>query len=176
MKGYCARVADLTDVPAIGDLYRHVAAGGGLGRTVAEITDAYIADFVTKSLTRGLICVVHPVQNPAGIIGEIHGYTLGLKTFAHVLEQVTMAVHPEYQGQGLGKSLLNHLQAHVQHHQPGIQKVELMCFGNNEKALNLYLRSGFGIEGRRKNRVRQPDGTFTDGIALGWFNPGYNDI
>jgi len=173
MENYRIRTAALTDMPALLNLYQQVAAAGGLGRAAAEITIAYIEDFLTKSIERGLVLVVHPADDPDLLIGEIHGYTLGLKTFAHVFEQVTMAVYPAYQGKGLGKLLLRKLQAEITSTMPGIKKVELMCFGNNKVALNLYLQNGFEIEGRRKSRVQLADGTFTDGIALGWFNPGY---
>ncbi|GEO05729.1 hypothetical protein AAE02nite_33930 [Adhaeribacter aerolatus] len=171
--GYSVREVKEADIPQLYDLYRQVAAAGGLGRTPAEISIAYIQDFVTKSLERGLILVLNPKGDETRIAGEIHGYSLGLQTFAHILEQVTMVVHPSFQGTGLGKLLLNSLQLQIQEKMPHIKKVELMCFGNNQRALNLYLHNGFEIEGRRKSRVLLADGTFTDGIALSWFNPAY---
>ena len=170
---YIFRKITAADAPALLNLYRQVAVAGGLGRSAEEVNISYIQDFVTKSLTRGLILALSPLSDKNNIVAEIHGYTLGLNTFAHVFEQVTMVVHPELQGKGLGKILLNELQSQVQTTMPEIKKVELMCFGNNQRALNLYLHNGFEIEGRRKSRVHLPDDTFTDGIALAWFNPGY---
>jgi ribosomal protein S18 acetylase RimI-like enzyme len=170
---YIIRKVTATDSLLLLDLYRQVAQAGGLGRSAGEINISYIQDFVTKSLARGLILAVSPVSDANLIVGEIHGYTLGLETFAHVFEQVTMVIHPDYQGKSLGKLLLNTLQSEIKETMPGIKKVELMCFGNNQRALNLYLHNGFEVEGRRKSRVRLPDGTFTDGIALAWFNPGF---
>jgi len=169
--GFITREVTAADIPQLINLYQQVAGTGALGRTAPEISEAYIQDFVSKSLARGLILAVCPTSAAAIIVGEIHGYTLGLQTFAHVFEQVTMVVHPTYQGAGLGKLLLNTLQHQIQVKMPHIKKVELMCFGNNQRALNLYLHNGFEIEGRRKKRVLLPDGTFTDGIALAWFNP-----
>ena len=170
---FILRKVKLVDIPVLLGLYRQVALAGGLGRTADEVTISYIQDFVNKSLSRGLILALSPVTDTSRIIAEIHGYTLGLNTFAHVFEQVTMVVHPDMQGKGLGRLLLNELQSQVQATLPQIKKVELMCFGNNQRALNLYLHNGFEIEGRRKSRVHLPDGAFTDGIALAWFNPGY---
>ena len=170
---YIFRKVTAADIPELFNLYRQVAVAGGLGRSAEEVNISYIQDFVTKSLTRGLILVLSPLSDKNIIVAEIHGYTLGLSTFAHVFEQVTMVVHPDMQGKGLGKILLNELQSQIQATWPQIKKVELMCFGNNQRALNLYLHNGFEIEGRRKSRVHLPDGTFTDGIALAWFNPSY---
>ena len=172
--GFKIRDVTFTDIPQLYNLYQQVAADGGLGRTASEITVSYIQDFVTKSLERGLVLALCPENNENLILGEIHGYALGLKTFAHVFEQVTMVVHPDWQGAGLGKLLISNLQHQIQENKPAIKKVELMCFGNNQRALNLYLHHGFRVEGRRKSRVLLPDGTFTDGIALAWFNPAYN--
>ncbi|MDB5261872.1 MAG: Acetyltransferase [Adhaeribacter sp.] len=170
---YVFRTVSTGDIPYLLNLYRQVALAGGLGRSADEINIAYIQDFVTQSQARGIILALHPSSDKNLLVGEIHGYTLGLHTFAHVFEQVTMVVHPDYQGAGLGKLLLNKLQTQIRENMPAIKKVELMCFGNNQPALNLYLHNGFEVEGCRKNRVRLPDGTFTNGLALGWFNPAY---
>src|SRR5688572_2205206 len=112
--GYITREVTAADIPQLYNLYRQVAGAGALGRTAAEISEAYIQDFVSKSLARGLILALCPVGAETLIVGEIHGYTLGLQTFAHVFEQVTMVVHPAHQGVGLGKFLLNTLQHQIQ--------------------------------------------------------------
>lgn len=175
MEEIILRQAGLADVPGIMALYRAAAAGGGLARAAGEITGAYIRDFVASSCRQGLILVLHPAGQPGQVLGEIHGYTLGLQAFSHVLEQVTMAVHPHYQGQGLGRRLVRGLQDQTRLHCPHILKIELKCFSHNASALRLYQATGFVVEGRQQNRVRLREGTFADGISLAWFNPGYRD-
>jgi ribosomal protein S18 acetylase RimI-like enzyme len=167
------READLSDVPAIQTLYQAAAAGGGLARAAEEVSEAYVADFVGNSRQRGLILVLHPVGQPTRLVGEIHGYSLGLQVFRHVFEHVTMAVHPNYQGKGLGRRLVQGLQNKIRRHFPHIMKVELKCFSHNRQALHLYQKTGFVIEGRQQNRVWVQDDTFADGISLAWFNPDF---
>ena len=173
MSKFLIRKSSLEDVPQLVLLYKKVSAQGGLGHAEDEINAGYITDFITKSLARGKGLVLYATAKPNQIIGEIHGYTLGLKTFSHVFEQITMIIDPDYQGQGLGKKLLQALQSEIQNTMPWIMKMELACFSNNIPALQLYQHSGFSIEGQRKNRVRLITGEFADGLALGWFNPNY---
>lgn len=173
MEEIVLREADPADVAAIIALYRAAAAGGNLARTPGEVSEAYVADFVRNSRQRGLILVLHPAGQPGRVVGEIHGYTLGLQVFRHVFEHVTMAVHPDYQGRGLGRRLVQGLQNRIRLHMPHIMKVELKCFSHNRQALNLYQKTGFVIEGRQQNRVWVEGNTFAEGISLAWFNPDY---
>ena len=169
------REAGLADVPAIKALYQAAAAGGGLARSDAEVSEAYVKDFVQRSLQHGLILVLHPAGQPGQVLGEIHGYSLGLQAFRHVFEHVTMAVHPAYQGKGLGRRLVQGLQNKIRLHFPHILKIELKCFSHNEAALRLYQKTGFVIEGRQQNRVFTGENTFADGLSLAWFNPGFQN-
>jgi ribosomal protein S18 acetylase RimI-like enzyme len=173
MEEIMLRSAGLPDIPHIRALYLAAAAGGGLARTATEVSEAYVSDFVRHSLQRGLILVLHPVGHPTQMVGEIHGYSLGLQVFSHLLEQVTMAVHPDHQGRGLGRRLIQGLQNHIRSHCPHIMKIELKCFSHNHAALHLYQQTGFTVEGRQQHRVWVADGTFADGISLAWFNPDY---
>lgn len=174
MEEIILREAGLADVPYIRTLYQAAAAaGGGLARTANEITDAYVRDFLQNSLKRGLILVLHPAGQETRLLGEIHGYSLGIAVFNHVFENVTMAVHPDYQGKGLGRRLVQGLQNKIRMQCPHIMKIELKCFSHNESALNLYQKTGFVVEGRQQSRVWVNKDTFADGISLAWFNPGY---
>ena len=51
-------------------------------------------------------------------------------------------------------------------------KVELLVRDSNPGAIRLYQRLGFVEEGRFRDRIRLPDGTFVDDVAMAWFPPG----
>lgn len=162
-----------TDRAALAALYRAVAAtAGGLARAQAEITDEYVAHFLHKAQTSGIILVARP-QDGGPLLGEIHSYALGPRVFAHVLGELTIAVHPAAQGQGIGKALFTELLRRVEQARPDILRVELIARESNRKAIAFYQKLGFQIEGRLVNRIRSADGNgFEADIPMAWQRNG----
>ena len=168
------RTAVPEDVPFIRNLYREVARqGGGLARTEEEITDEYVEGFVNRSLSSGLILVVeHPEDNRA-LIGEMHAYQPGPSLFNHVLSELTIAIHPDFQGRKIGRTLFTIFLEEVGINRPDIGKVELIARESNTKAIKFYQSFGFLIEGRMEMRVKMPDGDYEADIPMGWQNPNF---
>jgi RimJ/RimL family protein N-acetyltransferase len=52
---------------------------------------------------------------------------------------------------------------------PRVLKVELRVRATNEAAIRLYRRCGFEEEGRLRNNICLPDGTFVDDLPMAWF-------
>jgi ribosomal protein S18 acetylase RimI-like enzyme len=168
------RTADLTDIPKILKLYKAVASAPGLlARQEDEMTEEYVSNFVKKSLEDGLIIVGSHEDNPDELIAEVHGYKPGLKNFSHVLGDVTFLVHPDHQGQGIGRTIFMIFLDEIGRHRTDIGKVELITGESNLKAIGLYQSLGFMIEGRMEMRFRKPDGMFEADIPMGWINPGF---
>jgi putative acetyltransferase len=86
--------------------------------------------------------------------------------FNHVLTDLTVAVHPDWQGKGLGSLLFQALIAAARDLRPAITRIELMAREGNDGAIRLYQRLGFKIEGRFAGRVHLPDGRIEDDIAM----------
>ena len=162
------RKSFVNDIPSIEELYRRVAAvEGGLARNASEISREYIEHIVSKSITYG-IELVATTNNPSRIIGDIHCYRNGIKTFTHVLGDLTIAVDPEYQGKGIGKMLFKELLDEVKENCPDILRIELIARESNERALRFYESLGFRQEGRLKNRIQSVNGGFEDDIFMAW--------
>jgi len=168
MSNFTIATGNIEDRDALIALHRTVAAvEGGLARSVAEITEEYVSHFLKKSLESGLILVAR--QGAGGqVIGEIHAYALGPQVFAHVLGELTIAVHPAHQGRGIGKALFTELLRRVVEERPEIRRVELIARESNQKAIALYQRLGFQIEGRLANRIRSVDGGYEADIPMAW--------
>src|SRR6185503_8755523 len=82
------------DAPAIRRLYQTVAATpGGIARTPDEVTSAYVEEFVSHSLQRGILLVAE-LPGLDGLAAELHAYRSELYVFDHVLGDLTVAVHP----------------------------------------------------------------------------------
>jgi ribosomal protein S18 acetylase RimI-like enzyme len=164
MSGVEIRATTLADAPAI--LTLHIAAasgGGGLAREPDEMALPPIEAALTTALARGLAL---SAWKGDAIAGEIHASRLGPRQFDRNLTDLTVAVHPDVQGQGVGAALFEALFAEAATLTPKIERIELMCREGNLGALRLYQRLGFVIEGRFTRRVRLADGTIEDDLAM----------
>ena len=168
MGNYTINPATVEDRQGVKNLYFAVALiEGGLARTADEITDDYVSNFVEKSLKSGIILIARHSES-GQIVGEIHAYALGPKVFAHVLGELTIAVHPEHQGQKLGKALFTELLRLVFETRKDILRVELIARESNKKAIEFYQKLGFKIEGRFVDRIQSVgDGVEAD-IPMAW--------
>ena len=149
---------------AVVALYRAAAQSGGLARRADEIDADSVRPFLEKAASDG---VSRAAWTPDGTLaGEIHALRMAPAQFNHVLTDLTVAVHPDWQGKGLGSMLFQALIAAARAMTPRIERIELMAREGNSGAIRLYQRLGFVIEGRFAGRVHLPDGTVEDDIAM----------
>lgn len=160
--------ATLDDHASILELYRTVAAvEGGLARATDEVTEGYVAGFLERSVSTGIIVVARDASS-GKVIGEIHGYRLEPRVFAHVLSELTIAVHPDFQGSGIGRRIFTEFMRRVIVERPDIERVELIARESNSKAIRFYESLGFAIEGRFERRIRSVGGGFEADIPMAW--------
>ena len=168
------RTADIDDFSRIKTLYKEVARHkGGIARLENEITDEYIESLITKSLATGLIIVAEHPDDPEQIIAEIHAYKAGISVFNHVLGELTLLVHPAFQGKKIGRTIFTIFLEEIGSNRHDIGKVELIARESNMKAIELYESLGFTIEGRLEMRIKTPEGNYEADIPMGWQNPNF---
>jgi ribosomal protein S18 acetylase RimI-like enzyme len=168
------RTAEPEDIQRIKNLYQAVTrSGNGLARREEEITDEYVETFVRKSLELGFIVVAEHPDVPGELVGEIHGYSPGIKVFNHLYNNLTIAVHPEFQGKKIGRTLLTIFLEEIGVNRHNIGKVELMVRESNHKAIAFYQSLGFQIEGRLEMRIKDQNGNYEADIPMGWQNPNF---
>ena len=155
-----------SDVAALTELYRAVAAvPGGLARLEREISEDYVAGAVAAVLASGIGVVA---EDPDGITGVIHARSPGLFCFSHLLNDLTIAVHPRAQGQGVGRGLFEHFMRDVRA-RDDLLRVELVVRESNQKAIAFYESLGFKREGVFAGRIRNLDGTLEADIPMAWW-------
>lgn len=165
-KTYSVTIASTEDFAGIKALYRSVARqGAGIARTEEEITDDYIRHNLENALTRG---ISYLAKSGDLVVGEIHAYRPVPALFAHVLSDLTIAVHPDFQGCGVGRAIFSALLDEVKAKHPQILRVELFVRESNLKAQTFYQSLGFHIEGRFQQRVRRLDGALEADIPMAW--------
>ncbi len=168
------RSPTLDDLDKVRQLYRKVARlSGGIARREKEITTTYVRKFMKGAAASGFHLVVDHPHNREMIIGDLHCQTLTPKAFSHVLGALTIAIDPDFQGQGIGKILLQKLLNFVEQKRPDILRVELYTNESNHHALALYDKMGFNREGKMIGKIRTHDGNITSDIPLAWFNPNF---
>lgn len=116
------------------------------------------------------------LKNPPGTkkVAVIEGKAVGILGY-HSPTSLTshkhvwtfdIAVHPDYQKRGIGSALLAELKrlATAEH----IHKLSLRVLSNNEKAILLYKRAGFEVEGILKQEFYL-NGQFVDDVLMAYF-------
>ncbi len=163
------RKAQANDHARIVRLYRDVAAvPNGIARTPGEVNDAYVSGFMHKAEADGIELVC---EQDGQIVGEIHASRVGIACLAHLLTDLTIAVAPQAQGQGVGRRLFRALLDEVTDNMPYITRIELFARESNVRARALYASLGFVEEGRLRARVNNAQGEAETDTIMGWLRP-----
>lgn len=102
------------------------------------------------------------------VLGAFSGGVLvgSSDVFRHELRRMqhsgalTMGVHPDWQGRGIGRALLQTALAWADG--VGLRRVELNVLAHNSRAVRLYESAGFVLEGTRVGAFVFPDGRLVD--------------
>jgi len=168
------RNAAIEDLLKIKQLYQEVARQeGGIARVEKEITDEYVESFLKKSIESGLILVAEHPGNDQVLVAEMHAYKPGPAVFDHVFSDLTLVVHPAFQGKKIGRTIFTIFLEEVGLNRPDIGRVELIARESNQKAIKFYQSFGFLIEGRLEMRIKTPDKNYEADIPMGWHNPNF---
>lgn len=163
------RKASQADHAGVLALYRAVAATpGGIARAPGEVSEAYVAGFMQRAADDGIELVF---EEGGRILGEIHAARNGIACFSHLLTDLTIAVAPECQGRGVGRSLFRALLDEVGVRMPHITRVELFARESNRRARALYESLGFVEEGRLRGRIRNAQGEVETDTVMAWLRP-----
>ncbi|TKC99558.1 GNAT family N-acetyltransferase [Polyangium fumosum] len=113
-----------------------------------------------------------------GIVAEASLLRLSFRMVRHVAV-LGIGVHPDAQGIGLGRALLEALLGWVRDHRDEdggrIHRVELHVRADNPRAVALYRSLGFQQEGSRRGLLRRDDGLFVDDIGMGLLLPDLDE-
>lgn len=159
------------DADSLFELYLKVATNTkGIARSKSEITKPYIIDIIDTSKKGGLHLI--GFENNV-LIAEIHATKYGIQIFNHILTNLTIIIHSDYQSKGYGKRIFEHFLSFIEDNRPDILRVELESRSSNKKSLGLYKSLGFKQEGILKNKTRNSNGDFEDSILYSWFNKNF---
>ena len=106
--------------------------------------------------------VVLVADESGALAGYVEARGGGFRRNRHAAH-VVIGVRAASAGRGLGTALLAELEAWARRH--GLDRLELTVMAHNERALALYRKSGFEVEGTRRNALLV-DGRYVDELYL----------
>ena len=151
----------VSDVDDLAELYSMPKAYGGTLQLPYSTPDSVKARFENYSPdSHHLVAVVEETQQVVGNLG-LHRITRARRS--HVGE-IGMAVHDDYQGQGVG-TILMAAAIDLADNWFNITRLELTVFVDNQAAVRLYKKFGFEIEGTHRNYAFR-NGEYVDTYAM----------
>jgi RimJ/RimL family protein N-acetyltransferase len=130
-----------------------------------EETRSFLTSFFTNG---GVQFVVHDGD---ALVGWCDASPVQYEGMRHVA-RLGIGLLPAYRHQGLGKKLLHETLRRA--FAGDLSRIELEVFSNNVAAIRLYERTGFVIEGR-KRQARALDGVVEDILIMGLLRNEWSD-
>ncbi|CRX38208.1 GNAT family N-acetyltransferase [Estrella lausannensis] len=152
------------DAPSLAETERTIAADPGyLCSIPAELDPQKFRETIERleSGEQGVYLIAEDQEKIAG-----HGYLLKhpLKNLSHVAE-LTIALHPDWQGKGIGMLLMQALIEWAEK-DPNLEKIELNVRATNTRAIQLYKKWGFRVEGYLTRHLKTVSG-YIDDLVMG---------
>jgi RimJ/RimL family protein N-acetyltransferase len=96
--------------------------------------------------------------------GNVRLQTPPRKRLVHVAT-LAITLTPPFRGLGIGDALMKVALDWARAH-PRIEKVDLRVLSDNERAIGLYRKYGFVVEGRLARAIRYEDGRYVDAVLM----------
>jgi putative acetyltransferase len=155
------RNATSDDCEAIARVMAAVAEEGSIGAESPVDVQARARRFreTLENPGAGGMWVLDDEGRVVGWIGAYEPGPAGVLSFG-------MALLPEARGRGGGRALLDTVLEHARSR--GAHKVELEVWPNNARAIALYTRAGFQVEGLRRAHYRRRDGSLRSALLMAY--------
>jgi putative acetyltransferase len=108
-------------------------------------------------------------EHEGRLVGAAGMFPLGQSPRMRHVMTIGMAVHPDYQGRGVGHALMGAVTEHADHWL-GLTRLELEVYDGNDRAKALYERHGFVLEGTRRCYALRR-GTYVDAHHMARVRP-----
>lgn len=117
-----------------------------------------------------------PRSGPEGcmLVAQAESHVIGVGSIRRMARarmrhvgHIWLEVHPDWQGQGLGRVIMNGLIEWTRSDDgAGVVRIDLSVLADNVRAIQLYESMGFVREGVRQRLVRRDDGTEIDDVMM----------
>ena len=153
-----------TDLEMLWNMYSTLSEES-LRFLLGPITRKRIEDWIENLDYDKVLPILAVVRNESGRDIVVASATLSFserEVFKHKAE-FSIVVHDDYQDKGLGTQLTQHMIDIAR--EKGLKKVSLNVFTNNERAIHIYKKCGFKIEGLLE-KEHYKDGEYSDDYLI----------
>jgi putative acetyltransferase len=162
------RRARVTDAAAIAAMMDDPGVYPGLMQMPYASEEAH-RERLADGLAPGKADVLLVAERAGELVGSCGMHPVGASPRRRHVMMLGMSVRADAQGQGVGSALM-HAMCDVADRWIGLLRLELTVYVDNERAIALYRRFGFAIEGRHRGYVLR-DGVFVDAFAMARVHP-----
>ncbi|KMJ57842.1 acetyltransferase [Bacillus sp. LL01] len=130
-----------------------------------KVTTDQEEQWLRDNLDKGHLTLV--AEQDSRIVGMLNA-TRGSRIRVKHICMFGISIQEEHCDNGLGSKMINRLLDWAKEVEE-IEKVCLEVFAHNERAIHLYKKLGFKVEGRKEKHVKFEDGTYSDELIMGKF-------
>ncbi|WP_404432072.1 GNAT family N-acetyltransferase [Sutcliffiella horikoshii] len=162
------RVARIEDAEA---LLKHAKKVYGEGRNLLtapeefKVTVEQEVEWLKDNMEKGHLTLV--AEQDSKIVGMLNATKGSRKRVKHIC-MFGISIQEEHCNNGLGSKMIHRLLEWAKKDKD-IEKVCLEVFTHNERAIHVYEKLGFKVEGRKERHVKFEDGTYSDELIMGQF-------
>jgi putative acetyltransferase len=124
---------------------------------------------LAESQAPGKVDLLLVAERAGDIVGSSGLHPVGLAMRRRHAMSLGISVAGEAQGQGVG-SLLMQAMCDYADRWMGVLRIELTVYADNDRAIALYRRFGFAVEGRHRGYALR-DGHYADVLAMARLHP-----
>ncbi|WP_407331976.1 GNAT family N-acetyltransferase [Enterovibrio sp. 27052020O] len=162
------RPVEPRDIPAIQQLYAcPKAQAGTLQMPFPTLT---MWEKRLANLPDDTYCLV--AEQDGKVIGQL-GFEANRRARRRHVGEFGMAVHDKYTGKGVASALMSAM-IDLADNWLNLRRIELTVYCDNEAAISLYSKFGFGVEGRFSEYAFR-NGEYVDAYHMARFNPRSRD-
>ena len=160
------RAVSTTDVDDLAEIFSMPKCQRQTMQTPYQSTEKIRERYTNISDNRYVLVAV--VKETQKVVGSISIFRQTSARQMHV-GKLGMAVHDDYQGQGIGSQLMAAI-IDLAENWLNLSRIELTVYVDNQPALKLYQKFGFVIEGTLRNYAFR-DGDFVDAHCMARVKP-----
>lgn len=162
------REAKIEDAEA---LLKHARKVYGEGRNLLtapeefKVTLEQEVQWLQDNKDKGHLTLV--AEQDSKVVGMLNATRGSRKRVKHIC-MFGISIQEEYSNNGTGSKMIQRLIDWAKADKE-IEKVCLEVFADNERAIHVYEKLGFVVEGRKEKHVKFEDGTYSDELIMGLF-------